>query len=86
MAWVFHTSNIINFPQNAMVTMVTDPLAIIYSLQIVCKVLVLSALLANSNAKASTVVSTASSFSTADNAVPTHGGRTAESWKPLFPP
>ena len=36
--------------------------------------LALLALLANSNAKAGAVVSTASTFSTADNAVPTHGG------------
>ena len=45
-----------------------------------CKVLALSALLAKSNTKASAsaVVSTASSFSTADNTVATHGGGVAE--------
>ena len=52
-------------------------------LQTVCKVLALSALLANSNTKASarTVVSTASAFSTADNTVPTCDGGTVASWK-----
>ena len=48
-----------------------------------CKVLALSALLANSNAEASAitsaVVSTATAFSTADSTVLTHGGRMAES-------
>ena len=55
-----------------------------------CKVLALSALLANSDVKAntiaSTVVSTASAFSTADNAVPTHGGGTMASQEPNAEP
>ena len=58
-----------------------------------CKVLALSALLANSNAKASAIASAivsaaiSSPFSTAtDSTVPTHGGGTAESLKPKVDP
>ena len=51
-----------------------------------CKVLALSALLANGNAKASAVVIAASTFSTTDNDVPTHCGGTAESQKPNTDP
>ena len=48
--------------------------------------LALSALLANSKAKASALVSTASDLSTADAAVPTHGVGTAASQKPTADP
>ena len=59
-----------------------------------CKALALSALLANSNAKASasaaTVFRRASAFSIADNGVPTHDGGTLELQKsnsdPPLPP
>ena len=51
------------------------------------KVLALSALLANSNAKASAITSaTASDFNTSDDAVPTYGGGMTESQKPNADP
>ena len=55
-----------------------------------CKSLALSALLANSNAKASAIASAivtiASAFSTTNNIVPAQGGGKAESRKPNAEP